>query len=192
MFYDCYALNCVAVVPAAITNSGGTGFVADSGSPTTVNCASFGYATDFSASGWDANSNYNASDGTNGPGANSVDSLTFASQYTDDDTDFTLLSTSGLVRAGNRDATQGPQDALGFWRAINCDIGFEEFQPASAPTRGRYTTFTTSATVTTVSQSHTVDAGMDGLALTISTLANITLTVAPNWNTSEALTLVST
>jgi hypothetical protein len=191
MFYDCYALNCLAVVPDAITNSGGTGFVADSGSPTVKNCASFGYATDFSASGFDANSDYNASDGTNGPGTNAVDSLTFASQFVNDDTDFTLVSTSGLIGVGDVDTTESRQDLLGSWRAINCDIGMEEFQPASTSIRNRTTEWTSSATTTSVSQSHTVDSdGSDYLKLSIFLKADITVSVTPTWNTSETFTLV--
>jgi len=59
--------NCLAVVPTdQPANTSGQGFTRDTGTPTLINCASFGFNLDFEASGWDSASNYNASDSTNG------------------------------------------------------------------------------------------------------------------------------
>ena len=60
-----------------------------------------------------------------------------------------------------------------------------------AITRGAtVSTYVTSSTVTSVSQSHTVDTNTTLLILVISQEAQIALTAEPFWNTTEAFTLI--
>jgi hypothetical protein len=118
------ALNCTSVSPSDVTATG-IGIKSNYGSPVAKNCASFGFNTDFDSS-WNSASNYNASDGTGSPGANSVDSLTFADQ-------FEVVTTSGMdfraksgndLQAGVADLTL---DIIGQTRADPPTIGAFEF-----------------------------------------------------------------
>jgi hypothetical protein len=90
------------------------------------NCVSFGFGTDFESGVWAAASDYNASDGTGSPGANSVDSLTFADQFevvTTTGMDFRAKSGNDL-QAGVADLTL---DIIGQTRADPPTIGAFEF-----------------------------------------------------------------
>jgi hypothetical protein len=90
------------------------------------NCVSFGFGTDFESGVWAASSDYNASDGTGSPGANSVDSLTFADQFevvTTTGMDFRAKSGNDL-QAGVADLTL---DIIGQTRADPPTIGAWEF-----------------------------------------------------------------
>jgi hypothetical protein len=99
------AHNCTAVYLGSGASSY-YGFRNNYDSPLYLNCASFGYLTPFRA-GFDAASNYNASDKASPPGANSVASLTYANQFQNiastSTMDFRVKAGSGLV-AGTRDA----------------------------------------------------------------------------------------
>jgi len=128
-------LNCTAVRSSAL-GAGGTGFSASASyAPSiAVNCASFGWSTDYTATGWDTtNSGYNASDGTAGPGGNSQDSLTYADQFESTTADFRTKSGCGFIGTGNTDATLAPNDISGTARGAGTagDIGAWEFQAAA-------------------------------------------------------------
>jgi hypothetical protein len=118
------ALNVTAVSPSDVTATG-IGIKSNYGSPIAKNCASFGFNTDFDST-WNSSSNYNASDGTGSPGANSVDSLTFADQFevvTTSGMDFRAKSGNNL-QAGVADLTL---DIIGQTRADPPTIGAWEF-----------------------------------------------------------------
>jgi len=130
--YGAIAINCTAVRPSGLS-AAGTGFVEAGGTTNVVkNCCAFNFATDFTTSGWDAASDYNASDSTNAPGSNAVDSLTYADQFVSTTDDWRLKTGSGLIDAGNTDATDAPEDIVGTTRGATTDgdIGAWEFVAA--------------------------------------------------------------
>lgn len=97
--------NCTAVQTNRAADSG-KGFRGNYDTPIAKNCASFNFAGGSFGSGFSASSNYNAGDDTNPPGANSVPSLTYTSQFVDTSTgDFRAIGTGSLDGAGTRDAT---------------------------------------------------------------------------------------
>jgi len=130
------AYNVTVASPSDVTNSG-TGIVAVYANNIVKNCCSFGFNTDYSASGWDTtNSSYNASDSTGNPGGNSQDSLTYANQFentTSASHDFRLKAGSDLEGNGTRDATNtGDLDIIGQARSTTTpDIGCWEYQAAA-------------------------------------------------------------
>ena len=127
-------IGCTAAVDT--TNSAsGTGFSTGYTGNIAKNCASFGWTTDFSASGWAGSSDYNASDSTGSPGANSTDSLTYSSQFESTTGDWRLKTGAGLIDAGNRDATY-TTDIAGTTRGAttSCDVGCWEFVAAGGAT----------------------------------------------------------
>ncbi len=106
-----------------------------------VNCAAFGWPSggDYKSSGWSGSSSNNASDGTNAPGANPVDSATYADQFVDVDStgtmDFKLKSGSALEGAGVQHALSSDLDIFGNARSASTpDIGCHEFVPAAGGT----------------------------------------------------------
>ena len=147
--YGGLSLNCTSVRSSAL-GAGGLGFGTYGANNLAKNCASFGWTTDYAATGWDTtNSAYNASDGTGTPGGNSQDSLTYANQFESTTADFRLKSGSGLINTGNTDATNAPNDISGTARGTTTDgdIGAWEFVGAgdtvSVPVRSH--TYTASA-----------------------------------------------
>lgn len=150
------AINCLVVCRAASSHgiriSGGatvlnltafqtqgsptqSGFHVDSGTTNiAINCASFGFSTGFAASGWDASSDYNASQDTTGPGSNAVDSLTASDQFESTTNDWRLKTGAGLIDVGNTDATNAPNDIVGTVRGtgLDGDIGCWEFAAVAA------------------------------------------------------------
>ena len=125
------AINCTHVKIGA-GGDAGVGYT-DGGALDTVvkSSCSFVNTTGFEAVSWDAESDYNASDDTTGPGANSVDSLTFADQFESTTDDFRLKSGSDLIGVGNTDSDY-PNDILGTVRGVGTagDIGCHEFVEA--------------------------------------------------------------
>lgn len=129
--YGAVVLNCTAVVVAGsstdgITEGGGT-------NNTVNNSAAFGFTNSFS-SGWDASSNYNIAADTTAPGANSLQSKTFANQFVSTTDDFRLKAGSDCIGAGNTDATDAPEDIVGTTRGTTTsgDIGAWEYVAAAA------------------------------------------------------------
>jgi len=128
-----FLYNVGVVVPTGLTNpSTGTHYSSGYYQSSTIikSCYSFnsgGIA--FDTGTWQAGSDYNASDDTSSPGANSSDSLIFASQFVSTtNTDWKLKSGSGLEAAGNTDSGY-PNDIFGNARAANTggDVGPHEF-----------------------------------------------------------------
>jgi hypothetical protein len=107
---DGYAsiLNCTIVRDSGLTGTT-TGINETTGAtPLIKNTAVFGFTTAVATGTYDAASDYNASDDTTTPGSNSLDSLTYASQFQDtagSDCDFRALSSGSLDGAGTRDQT---------------------------------------------------------------------------------------
>jgi len=129
--YGAVGINITAVRPSGLS-AAGTGFSEGGGTTNVVkNCCAFNFTTDFTTSGWDASSDYNASDSTNAPGSNAVDSLTYADQFVSTTDDWRLKTGSGLIDAGNTDATDAPEDIVGTTRGATTDgdIGAWEFVP---------------------------------------------------------------
>ena len=98
--------NITLVSPSDITNTK-IGILKSYSTPIAKNCAVFGFATAFNT-GFSASSDYNACDDISAPGANSLLSKVFASQFevvTTVGMDFRAKSGSDLDGAGTPDAT---------------------------------------------------------------------------------------
>tara|TARA_R110000744_G_scaffold61874_1_gene127875 strand:+ start:2607 stop:4406 length:1800 start_codon:yes stop_codon:yes gene_type:complete len=129
LHFSANAINCTSVSPSDVTSSG-VGIGSNYASPIAKNCASFGFGTDFD-SGWAAGADYNASDSTGSPGANSVDSLTYADQFentTAASGDFRAKTGHGF-QVGIADLSL---DIVGQTRADPPTIGAWEFVEAAA------------------------------------------------------------
>ncbi len=116
---------CTIILPDDVGGTSSSGALNAGGSTAVNSTASFGWTTAFSASGW-VSSDHNGSDDTTGPGANSVDDLTFADQFNDVDDatgDFLPKSGSGLIGAA--------EDSTGIIEDI-----LENVRPATDPTIG--------------------------------------------------------
>jgi len=128
-------IGCTIARPDNFT-AGGTGINHYLGTSAHVeNTAVFGFATACTGT-FDASSDYNASDDTTTPGANSVDSLTFANQFVGVDStgtlDWRIKAGASLITAGVYNATY-PYDLLGTARdASTPDIGATEFVSGGA------------------------------------------------------------
>lgn len=140
--YSAEARNCTAVCPSNLTSTG-TGFATSYNDNVVKNCASFGFGTDYAASGWQTTtSSNNGSDSTGNPGASPQDSLTYADQFeatTSTTHDFRLKSgtdETGLLGTGVRDQTNtNDLDIVGNARSTTIpDIGCWEFQAGGGPT----------------------------------------------------------
>lgn len=99
-YYNC---TCVQTNPGG---GSGKGFRGNYDAPVALNCASFNFAGGAFGAGFGGSSNYNAADDTSAPGANSVQSLSYAAQFVDTSTgDFRAAPSGGLPNAGTPDAT---------------------------------------------------------------------------------------
>jgi hypothetical protein len=129
-------LNCTSVRDSAL-GAGGTGFEASATyvNSIAVNCASFGWTTGFTATGWDTtNSGFNCADDASPPGGNAQASKTYANQFVSTSNDFRLKTGSDCIDHGNTDATLAPNDISGTARGVGTagDIGVWEFVAAAA------------------------------------------------------------
>jgi len=125
------ALNCTVARSSSLSATG-TGITSGYSGNTLKNCAIFGFATDCSASGISASSDYNATDvsGGNLPGANSLTGLVYADQFVSTTGDWRLKAGSSLIDSGNVDGTNAPNDITGIVRdaGLNGDIGAWEYR----------------------------------------------------------------
>lgn len=125
----CY--NCTSVVPTGVSTTG-TGFVrAAYTNPTIKNCASFGWATAFTSSGW-GSATYSATDAATAPGTSNQTSLTYANQFegvTSGAPDFRVKSGSSLANNGTPDSSNtNDLDIIGQSRSTSTPtIGAWEF-----------------------------------------------------------------
>lgn len=92
---------------------------------------------DTASDGWTADSDYNASDDTTSPGANSIDNISdweveFIS--ISGSLDFHLEGSSQLVNAGTASSTDYETDIDGDTRSTQWDIGSDEYSGISTPT----------------------------------------------------------
>lgn len=133
--YGGLCINITSVRPSGSAASG-SGYTEAGGiTNIVINCCSFNFATDFSA-GWEASSNYNASDSTGSPGGNAVDSLTYADQFTGTADNWKLKAGSGMIGTGLTNAL-ATTDILGNTRGAAggaSDIGCCEFISAVVQT----------------------------------------------------------
>ncbi len=135
-----FTTNCTAVVPSDVTpHASSSGFIVSTADDlASVNCAAFGFASGKafnSTLAFDTTSDFNASDDTSGPGANSVDSLTYTDQFTGTTAsaqDFSVKSGSGLIDAADDTYSEAPaEDIIGTTRGASAlDIGAYEFVAA--------------------------------------------------------------
>lgn len=141
-----FATNCTAVVPSDVTpDASSSGFrVSTADDATCVNCASFGFASGkaFDATlAFHTDSDFNASDDTTGPGSNSVDSLTYTSQFTGTTAasqDWSVKSGAGLIDAADHTYGEAPSvDIIGTTRGASAlDIGAYEFVGSGSTPKG--------------------------------------------------------
>lgn len=184
-------IGCVAVTIGSISDTNGIGFRRWTGPAWLQNCVSMGYNQDFgSTTGW-GESDYNASSDATAPDFNSngVLNATYDHQFNNIENDFTIRVNSDLIGAGSRHATYS-DDVLGRARPSPCAMGWIEHIPDRTERLTTITEWTTSATVSSVSQSHTVDANASVLFLAIGLEAHLSITTAPTWNTTENFELV--
>jgi len=199
-------INCGAVIPTGLTNPNtGEAFLASSDTPIAKNCYAFGFSTDFSGS-WDGtNSDYNASDGTGAPGANSLASLVYADQFTSTTADWTLKSGSSLIDAGNTDTTNVPNDIFGTVRGTGTagDIGPFEFASAdttaptlTSPTGAKTGSTTADGTVSTDEANGTMYSIVDqsGTAPSVAQIqaGNDSGGAAADWSGNQAISSTGT
>lgn len=116
--------NNTVVAPSG--TAGSVGFNSAHGSMPVVNCAVFGFTTNFSGT---LTGNNNASDQTISFGTSNQASLTYADQFVDSTADWRLKTGSALIDAGAADATNVPDDIAGTTRPSGSayDIGCWEF-----------------------------------------------------------------
>ena len=112
-----HLVNVTCVCPTDLTSTA-IGFNIQYNGPTAVNCASFGYGTDWDT-GW-GTSSHNASGDTSAPGTSTQTSLTYANQYediTDGPTgDFRLKAGNSLAGNGVVDSQAEGIDIVGNTR----------------------------------------------------------------------------
>lgn len=97
-WYGTKIVNCTSVTPSDV-NTGDKGHTQIGGTVTAIHCAVFRFGGTGAFSGtWSGD--WNATDDLTGPGANPVDSLTYADQFEDTTADWTLKSGNSLSAAG--------------------------------------------------------------------------------------------
>jgi len=163
---SCLFVNCVFIQPANTNATVAEGVVSFYAAPTIANCtvitlksgnttngidkrgssadsmvvkntAVFGFGTAFDSGSWGTGSDYNCTDDTSAPGANSLDNKTFSSQFEDVSSDANLdlraKSTGDLAENGTRDQTNtSDKDILGQDRSTTAPyIGAHEVVSSS-------------------------------------------------------------
>lgn len=132
------AYNCTVVHTSNV--AGSIGISTSYSNSIAANCAVFGFATAFSASGFDTtNSKNNATDGASAPGTSNQLSLVYANQFvntTNTGTDFRAKSGNGL-QFGVTDTTHTAGiDVIGQTRAATPTIGAWEYIVSAASIAG--------------------------------------------------------
>lgn len=129
-------VGCTSLHPSDVANSD-RNIAEYAGSNVVKGCAGFGSDQAFiEDGGWGAGSDYNASDDISGPGANTLDSLTYADQFentTGASMDARLKTGSDLLAASIQFAETNDEDILGNPRdTSNPSIGCWEIPPSGA------------------------------------------------------------
>jgi hypothetical protein len=129
--------NCTVISLAASNTKSGLELLGAI-SPVAKNTAVFGFSSAFDSGSWGAGSDYNASDDTTSPGANSQDNLTFSDQFENvagiSTLDLRAVSTGSLDENGTRDQTNtNDLDILGQSRSTTAPtIGAHEVVSGSS------------------------------------------------------------
>ncbi len=146
-------IGCAAVRPSDVSSASSTGFHSNAGSAVLISCATFGFATPASASGWNTtDSKNNATDAASGlPGSSNQHSVTYSASTpftqaaSSSSLDWRPISSTSLDGNGFLDATNAPNDISNSARPSSPTIGVWELSPASG---GSTFNITPSGTVT--------------------------------------------